>query len=86
MNPKHGIFRYNKGLPWQEYWQMEGIARLEVGEALGDLECHVPECRKESHLLSLRKESYISGTAVCWWWPACSVTMVQPINTGLPRK
>lgn len=70
----------------QEWWQMERIARLEVGEALGDLECHIQEFRKESHLLSLKKESHISVTAVCWWWPACYVTVVQPINTCLSRK
>lgn len=86
MNQKHGIFGYNKGLPWQEWWQMEGIARLEVGEALGDLECHIQKSRKESHLLSLQKESCISVTAVRCWWPAYSVTMVQPINICLSRK
>lgn len=48
----------------QEWWQMERIARLEVGEALGDLECHIQEFRKESHLLSLKKEPHLRDSSV----------------------
>lgn len=48
------------------------VVRVEAGEALGSLECHIEELEEGSHLLHLREELNLSDHSVrLGGLPAC---------------
>lgn len=87
------IPRHNNGLPWQEWGQVGVLVRVEAGEALGNLECHIeeleegkPPAASQERIKPQWPHVLLSDLPVCHSSPTISYLFFQKINFLELRK